>query len=237
MLRQTIAPFVDSADREKALQLVGDIQACGISALSARSVLLASEASAGSELASQIRAGLAHDQQPIVEDALDAVALWFFFGEPRGTFPADLLDELLNRILARRQPGARRALEWAEIFARERPDALTGQRRKTLEVALEYLLFDTDAAAARPTTERIAPFTLEEQPDYRALTAGIAGRLFADSLRTGVTPAPVLKRWEEVGKNDLLPEVRLAWRGAITETPANGATALPAAPPAPVPTT
>lgn len=217
LLSEVLTPFLDATAAPEVLGLLGGLERHGIPVLSARAALAGRGYSvAGEGLATQIRASLAGDQEWQVKNALDAVALWALFGGEEGTCPAGLLDDLVHRALARRNPGLRQLLTWLTVIAATQPVLRTRARRSALEAALEFLLGETRVVGL--SAESQSPFAPEERPDYRALAAGLAGAMFAQDSKAGASPSAVLRVWEAVGRDDPLPEVRRAWKWAVSET-------------------
>jgi tetratricopeptide (TPR) repeat protein len=216
LLSEVVTPFLDVGAAPAVLRLLDGLERHGIPVLTAQAALAGRGHHAAAEgLAKRIRASLAGDQEWQAENALDAVALWVLFGGEKGSCPADLLDELVHRVLARRHPGLRQLLVWLTVITNKQPVVLAGARRTMLEAALGFLFSETRVAGL--SAESQSPFAAEERPDYRALAAGLAGAMFAQDLKVGASSSSVLRLWEAAGHDDPLPEVRRAWRGALSE--------------------
>jgi hypothetical protein len=147
-----------------------------------------------------------------VEDALQAVAVWFLGEHPA---PADLLDDVLVRILAGRKQANNLALNVVTVVVGRNFSAVSGSGRRLLEAVLKVLLSDTSIDSAEDETVR-SGLSLEERPEFRSLAARLAGVVFAAEQKAGVPPSEALVRWQAIGENDPLPEVRASWKAAVS---------------------
>jgi hypothetical protein len=129
--------------------------------------------------------------------------------------PPDLLDDLVNKVLARRQPGLIFAIAQLGEVIQYMPDMLNVQQAETLCTALEYLLEETRLAKKDDLQEPVGvfpPILYDERPDYRNYSADLAYHLKVFFKNKEKDLPPIIVKWEEAAKADCLPEVKRAWR-------------------------
>jgi tetratricopeptide (TPR) repeat protein len=216
MLALAIAPYLDPPAASEGLRLVDSLEADGVPTLAARVAFQGGDSAAAPALVEKIRAALSVDDasaRAAVEDALQAVAVWCL-GKHR--LPADLLDDVLVRILAGRQQGNNLALNLVTAVVRRKFDLVSKVGRRLLESVLRILLADTSVESAEDDAVR-SGLSLEERPEFRSLAAELAGVVFAAEQEAGVPLSGALVQWKAIGENDPLPEVRTAWKNAVMQ--------------------
>lgn len=156
-----------------------------------------------------------------VEEALKAIVLWLTLQELNKGIPAPpdrLLEELVDRIVARRNPGLDAALISVRQVLRRCPNRVTPDLLRRLCVGLRFLLEDTElpAASERPDFDRaLNPLPVDDRPSHRQHSTALASALHAELGRRGHGIPNVLETWRQVANEDPLPEVRRAWRAAV----------------------
>jgi hypothetical protein len=216
MLALAVAPYLDPSAVSDGLRLLDSLEAHGVPTLAARVAFQGSDVAATPALVKKIRAALALDApsaRAAVGDALQAVAVWSFGRHPP---PADLLDDVLLRIIAGRQQGNSLALNLVTAVVSRKFDAVTGIGRRLLEAVLQVLLADTTVESAEDEAGR-SGILLEERPEFRSLAAGLAAVVFAAEQKAGVPVSGVLVQWKVIGESDPLPEVRAAWKDGVVQ--------------------
>jgi hypothetical protein len=157
--------------------------------------------------------------EPIeVEQATNAIVLWLTLRELDNQIPEPpdhLLEEIVNRTVARRMPGLGATLSNLLYVLHHSPDILRLEHLRHLCVGLRYLLEDTylPAPSEQPgITEAYSSLPVGERTRYRQHSAALASAISRDLQRRGQQIPEILKVWERVGREDPLPEVRRAWR-------------------------
>ena len=132
--------------------------------------------------------------------------------------PADLLNEWVNTIVKRQQPGLALAIGQMAVLIEKVPAALDEQQFHSLYIGLEYLLTDTKL----PTSEEreridLTPQTIpvEYRPEYREMAVKLAYQLYAHFESSNQDIPEILLIWKTTSQNDVLPEVRRAWRTGL----------------------
>jgi hypothetical protein len=168
------------------------------------------------EVVRKLRHGLASSDAEVVKGCVDGIYLWFLQGL-RGTLvkpPEDLVQELVNLIVSRKQPGLLTALAIMATICRRLPEELNQKQMLSLSVALEYLMTETElpddldayrGIASRPT------IPLEERPEHRQSSAELAHALYRYFSNNNQYIPQVLHDWKEICGKDVFPEVRRAW--------------------------
>jgi hypothetical protein len=216
MLALAVAPYLDLPGVSEGLRLLESLEAHGVPTLAARVAFQGSDPDATPALMGKIRGALMLDDasaRAAVADALQAVAVWFL---GKHSPPANLLEDVLVRILAGRRQGNNLALNLITAVVRRKFDAVTGTGRRLLEAVLQFLLADTTIESTEEEAVR-SGISLEERPEFRSLAAGLAGVVFAAEQKAGVPVAGVLVQWKAIGETDPLPEVRAAWKQALMQ--------------------
>ncbi len=150
-----------------------------------------------------------------IRDAIVGLFYWLvlYSQEKIKEPPKDILNELINRIVTRRQPGLDVAIKQTAIIFWRIPSIIKEQHISDISIGLEYLLtetkYETDINSSSETLSDF--FTLEEIPHYRALCSELSKRIY-DYLteRDFIIPATIDK-WKTEAINDRLPEVKKIW--------------------------
>jgi hypothetical protein len=196
--------------------LVADLADCGICVLEAQPGLLVLNAAESAEVARKIREGFDSADANIIDSAGRALFLWLAIGSEgmAPVPPSDLLDEIVNRTAARRQPGLLSMLWIATSIAERMPGNLTLTHRAALCNALGHLATETDLPEACDQTPRgltSLPVPVLQRPRYRCAAAQLAFRLSQAYMQEGGPLPDALTQWKKISQGDPLPEVRRAW--------------------------
>ncbi|MCI0618397.1 hypothetical protein L0244_35920, partial [bacterium] len=130
----------------------------------------------------------------------------------------DLLNELVNRVVTRRQPGLNFAMGQLSVIIRMLPEFLNEKHIEALIVALEYLIKETELPNKQDRGIRgrfSAAIPVNDLPEYRQLASELAYRLFVNISSKNGQILPILNEWKEICQKDSLPEVRRVWQQII----------------------
>jgi hypothetical protein len=218
LMSQIILPrLVDVEDETKDLarRLLSEMEQSGFCVLSALPLVLFIDPNSDDEIARKLRVGLNSMKPEEVRDSIIGLFNWLVYGNRQSipVPPADLLNELVNRVVTRRQPGLNSAIGQLSVIVRRLPELLNGSQMESLCIALEYLVKETELPSRQDgaimNLSTVVP--INDRPEYRKLAVELAHRLFVHFTNSNKEVPQILVRWKEIGQNDPLPEVRRAW--------------------------
>jgi SIR2-like domain len=197
--------------------LISSLKVAGICVLPASIMSLFIEPENLEQVSLELRNGLASTKQDEVDKAIESLFYWLAYSrscslsEP----PSDLLNELVNRVFVRRQPGLGSAIGWLANLIKEMPEILNARHYDSLLLALEYLLKETELPSLEDlemTVESNPLIRFEERPEYRRLASRLAHRLYFFYEKQGKELPSILVEWKSISEKDVLPEVRKVWQ-------------------------
>ena len=226
LLSHVILPGLDPADgeaSEPALRLLRDLEASTIVTLPALPETLRFCSQDCSEVARKIRHGLASTAEQLVVAAAEGAFVWAV-GAGRGRLPAVpelLLDELVTRVVARREPGLNTSLNALAAVVSRSPNSLTPNQVRDLCTALDVIRAETELPRNVPRL-RLGEVTRAEgvwkHPFRRAQAARLAFRLYQlrerEPGRFGPRESDVLDQWRSQVFADVLPDTKAVWADA-----------------------
>ena len=219
LMSQIILPrLADVGDETKDLakRLLSEMEQSDFCVLSALPVILFIDPNSYDEIALNLRVGLNSMKPEEVRDSIIGLFNWLVYGNRQSipVPPADLLNELVNRVVTRRQPGLNSAIGQLSVIVRRLPELLNGSQMESLCIALEYLVKETELPNRqdRAITSNLSTVVpINDRPEYRKLAAGLAHRLFVHFTSNNQEVPQILIKWKEISQNDPLPEVRRVW--------------------------
>jgi len=201
------------AAANRALTALREMEELGIPLLRVSPALLFAEPSLAEKISADIEAGLASKAEDTARRAIFAVQSWGLLSvrsEPPLKVPSTLVDELVDKVFFRMPPALPSALASAGDMIEHVPTFFSAQSIAKLLHALKQLATETEIISVRPEAiDMEQRITIEsgERPSVRRYAAFLASQLFDLATRSGEAPSPVLQIWEEIGRNDRLPEV------------------------------
>jgi hypothetical protein len=219
LMAKVILPRLADADEEtKALagRLLSDMGQSGFCVLSALPMTLFIDPESCDEIAQKLRYGLGSTKEEEVHSSTLGIFNWLVHASKGNISPPpnDLLNELVNRVFSRRQPGLDSAIQYVSEIIRRLPGCLDESQMDTLYIALEYLIKETELPKIqdREAISRVClTIPINELPRYRELAAELAYRIFNQFTSKNKEIPQILIDWQEICKNDPLPEVRKVW--------------------------
>jgi hypothetical protein len=153
-----------------------------------------------------------------VKDAMYAAYLWIARSHQGRCKHSkqDLMEFMIDTIISAKQPLLKDVMDYIIDLLQNIPERFSGTQIDRLNNALRFLLEDTQLPKRSLTMtadEDYSRIPLPERPDYRSLAACLACKVYSWYEKVSpqsVKPAILLK-WQEVCKDDVLPEVRQAW--------------------------
>ena len=222
LLARVVLPRLSQDDQDALMmvdRLLDEMKSHGFPVAAALPGTLVIDSNRKDVVAARLRYELNSSKAAEVKSAVDGTVYWLAYSskELAPPTPEDLLNELVSRFLARRQPGLDAILQNLAFLVHSHPALFTELRKQSLYIALDYLAGETElplAAESREVESQHFGIPLDQRPNYRAIAAQLAYelyRLFPEGQEMPVT----LQRWKEIGQHDSLPEVRRAWRSKV----------------------
>ena len=207
---------VEDETKDLARRLLSEMEQSGFCVLFALPMTLFIDPNSDDEIAQKLRVGLNSMKQEEVHGSMIGLFNWLVYGNRQSipVPPADLLNELVNRVVSRRQPGLDSAIELLSVVVRRLPEFLNGSQMKSVCVALEYLVQETELPSGQDpgiTSNLSTVIPMNDRPEYRKLAVGFAHRLFVHFTNSNKEVPQILIKWKGIGQSDPLPEVRRAW--------------------------
>lgn len=132
--------------------------------------------------------------------------------------PNDLLDELINRTVARRQPGLGSVIECVSGIVRRLPEFITEKQTESLIITLQYLIKETELPDKKDLYKtKYSLFSIDELPTYRKLSAELSFWIFQKLKIEVKAIPPIVVDWKEACLKDPFPQIRKIWAEQIEE--------------------
>lgn len=165
----------------------------------------------------KLRLGLNSTEQDEITDSVRGINYWFLYSiRPTISPPSNLLSEVINRVLTRRQPGLDAVMSCLGAILKRSSQSFIESQLKDICTALQYLEKDTELPNQVERdrlhgTNMIIP--VSERPNYRKLAAEIAYRVHQLYIQMPEQAIPdILIDWKNICQNDSLPEVKKVWK-------------------------
>ncbi len=222
LLGTVIIPYLGqqaTASFDLVKKLVDECQGLGFSAVEILPALLIPKAAEVDETARAIHRVLRSAREEEVHEASVAIFQWFTLarGNRVPPPPSSLLDEWVDNILSRRQPGLERSLGQFIFFAERFGPEMKEHHVAKLCEALGYLAEETKLSSAKASPDEL-PLTSEERIELRGHASRLAANLASRFTQQGQGIPPELEAWRNIGTTDTLPEVRRAWKKLATSS-------------------
>ena len=215
-----VLPRLASVDEETkilAKTLLYEMEQSGLCVLTALPMTLYIDPNSYNEVAKKLRDGLNSMEETKAENSIIGLFYWLVHSARQKIPipPLDLGNELINRVVARRQPALNVAIRYLAVLVWRLPQLFNESQMDSVSIALEYLIKETELPSRRDqeTSNNFSSMIpTKDLPEYRALSASLAYWLFVQYKNTEKEIPQILLKWQEICKNDPLPEVKRAWR-------------------------
>ncbi|MFC1692153.1 SIR2 family protein [Candidatus Latescibacterota bacterium] len=215
-----ILPKLANADEEiksLAKRLLLEMDQKDINILNASPILLLIDPTLYNEIAIKFRKSLISIKKEEIRDSIKGLYYWLVYSNRKRIPkpPKDLLNELINRVVTRRQPGLDSAIGQLGVIIKRMPNLLNKIQFESLYIALEYLITETEIhkkMLLETTSVQSLAISIPDRPIYRELVAELAYRLFINLSNNNKIIPEILIKWKNICQNDPLPEVRKVWR-------------------------
>jgi hypothetical protein len=170
------------------------------------------------EISQKLRLGLNSNNIDDVQESIEGVYYWFVLNTLNANLPTppkDLLNELINRVLIRRQPGLIDLIWLLTSILKRMPHVFDQVQIDTVCIAVQYLIEETKLPkpSERDRVDAENPIIpVIERPSYRKVSAELAYQLYQVYLGQSQSIPSILDAWQEVCQTDPLPEVRRVWK-------------------------
>lgn len=217
IMAQIILPkagILEETELNKVRSLLDDMEKNGIFILLALPSLLIVEPNESSKISRKFRKSLNSFNKEEVKSTINGIYNWMILHSQGKVppVPPDLIDELVNRCVARKQPCLDILIGQLSLIASRVPNTLKKQQIDELCVALEYLIKETEIPSCVDDDSGASLFLpIDEIPRYRELSARLAYTLYERHKKNGCSIPNIVLEWKEVCALDPLPEVRKAW--------------------------
>lgn len=163
----------------------------------------------------KLRAKLHSANEDEVRASIAGIYNWLLYSSRSSlsSTPSILIDELIQIIVLRRQPGLGSAMRCVIATVKEFPELLSDAQLDDLCQSLTYLNRETrlntePVFQADEEHELIEP---HDHPIYRQLSAKLAYHVGVEFRRRDRLPPQILDEWHKIAKEDELPMIRHAW--------------------------
>jgi hypothetical protein len=211
----------DTDAAESALRLLDELDVAGLIVLSALPETLRYRQTDAGRVARRLRHALASGEDALVRAAAEGAYRWALGAGRRRLpgLPETLVDELVTKMVARREPALLTTIDALAALVDQSPDAITTHQFRDMCIALESLILETqlprDVDAWR-LGQVVRTEDMERRPLRRMRAARLAYQL--DQLRHShaerhniAAEYAVLDRWRTAVQNDVLPELHRIW--------------------------
>lgn len=174
------------------------------------------------EVERRLRSHLSSFKPEVVRFTLQALRRWASLADLGliPSLPNNLLRELGNKILMRRDPELIYTLEVMTDIISRFPTLLSDELIEDLLQALENLLPEVelpDLLSIDAVANQRQVFTVEERPDAFAFAASLAAALHKKFLNENESVPKILEEWRHKAESSVLPEVQNAFPSDAVE--------------------
>jgi hypothetical protein len=227
LFARVILPRIPRASQptaiDRALTILKEMEDAGIPLLGISPTLLFVDPSLEAKISKDLQLALANKNETTARRAIFAIQSWALLplqNDPPVPISPGLIEDIVDKIFLRAQPELASTLGAVADMVEHVPMLFHAGLVEKLLDALRLLAVETEiirrgADVAGSSGEHQIAIELEERPAIRRYAAILASQLFGLVRRSGQALSPVLKTWEAIGQNDVLPEVRRAWNHQV----------------------
>lgn len=125
--------------------------------------------------------------------------------------PDDFLEELVNRLIARRQPGLDSVIDCVSGIIRRFPLLIIEKQVNSIVIALQYLIKETELSYERSINEFNSIIPIHDLPEYRRVSTRLAYWTYKKFIHEGKEIPQILIDWKQASMEDSSPAVRKVW--------------------------
>lgn len=210
--------LINAKDDEKylALNIINEIGQYNIPIIEVSPYILYIDCKSYDQISVRIQKGLSSFDEDTVRYSINGLFLWIILSSKNDILqpPTCLLEQVVEIIFLRRQPGLNEALVIASYLVREVPEIFDEKLIFKLLLSLEYLIEETEYPERLDRyslPKRYTAIPLEDLPKIRASASKLSYMMCKKLYNEDSNVPPVLEKWKEVSLSDPLPEVRNTW--------------------------
>lgn len=217
LISQIILPRLGPASgdvKARVKNLLSEMEQFNICVLSALPMTLFIEPENYDEVSQKTRLGLNSAKNEEVREAARGLFNWIILGNigKIKSPPNDLLDELINRAIMRRQPGLGSIIDCISGIVKRLPGLINEKQIESLIIALQYLIKDTELPDKKELYKtRDSLISVDKLPTYRKLCAELSFWIFQKLKNEDKEIPPIIIDWREACLKDPFPQVRKVW--------------------------
>ena len=129
--------------------------------------------------------------------------------------PIDIIEELVNRVTTRRQPGLRWFINYVSGIVRRCSETLSDKQIESLCISLQYLIKETELPDIKELenidTMQTTVIPLMDILEYRKKSAELAYYIYLNFKCEEKEIPQILNEWRDACLSDPFPEVRKIW--------------------------
>lgn len=203
-------------ERSLALSIINEIDQLNIPTLQLLPYILYIDCESYNRISLRIQNGMSSIDEDTISYSMNALFLWTMLSSKKEIPqpPTCLLEQVIETIFLRRQPGLKKALITASCLVREVPEIFNEKLIFKLLLSLEYLIKETaypERLDRYSLPNEYTTIPLEDLPKIRASASELAYNMFKNLCNEDFSMHQIIEKWKEVSLNDPLPEVRNPW--------------------------
>ena len=222
LLAHILVPFSKSKEQLKEIQdILNEMEKLKLSLISIYPSVCYKGLISLSALSIEIRSALNSNDIDKIRDAIEAIKNWIniidYHNWEKGSFPLDLLTELVNKIIQRKRLGLGESINCINWIIINKIELIEQNENliQSLLLALEYLFHETKFPNEK---ERLSQdqFSLSNEyvkqlPGLKQKSATLA-KLLSDYIKKQQQELPeIIQTWKEESLKSNLPEVNTIW--------------------------
>lgn len=216
LISRVILPRLDKDNIETSslmTRLLSEMEQSGICILQALPMTLYSNLYNYKEISEKIRSGLNSREENVVEQAILGIFYWIVLGnkDKIQNPPSDLLDELMNRVNTRRQPGLRLLIDCVSSIVKRSPNLFDQRQVESLIISLEYLLEETKLPNKKEGETKNITIQNDELFEHRKASSELAYSIFTKLGNEKKEMPKIILQWKETSLADPFPQIRKIW--------------------------
>lgn len=219
IMSHVILPKLKNAKGDEkclALDIINGIGLYNIPILEVSPCILYIDCKSYDQIYLRIQNGLSSFDEDTVRYSINGLFLWIILSSKNDILlpPTCLLEQVVEIIFLRRQPGLNEALIIASGLVREVPEIFDEKLIFKLLLSLEYLIKETEYPERLDRYSVPKEYTtipLEDLPKIRASASKLAYMMCIKLYNENSNAPQILEKWKEVSLSDPLPEVRNTW--------------------------
>ncbi len=216
LISKVILPRLGSADGEVKTRikiLLSEMEEYGICVSRIIPMTLFIEPERYDEISLKMRFDLNSANEQEIQETIYGIFDWVSLGMTGKISPPpdDFLEELVNRLIARRQPGLDSVIDCVSGIIRRFPLLIIEKQVNSIVIALQYLIKETELSYERSISEFNSIIPIHDLPEYRRASTRLAYWTYKKFIHEGKEIPQILIDWKQASMEDSSPAVRKVW--------------------------